>query len=918
MKKPVKIYLGLAALAVLFGIAGLSSHKALAAGLTTTQLDNATYKIIGAAEIDGTIGGTTVKFIDNNPFDSNHNYKPQSSLFCDGTVYGSNGTSDALKGITLNVSFSSLVSSGGTSINAAENLDYLDSSGNCVNYQNTIAFVKQADGSYIGSLINKTGACDPSTNSNCFCSSQGCALESAPVTTDQASTSCEASAGTSLAWLMCPLFSAASSIVQSTINIFENLLSFTVAQDLGNQSSQDSVKLTWSIIKNIASVVLVIVMLVMVFSQAISIGPFDAYTIRKILPKLVAAVILMQLSWPLVAWIIDLFNDLGNGLQDLMFAPFGGGGTLNDLGALINHAGISTAEAGVFNWVGLLTVGVATLAALPTALFLAVAAIIGLFIAIITLIFRKILIILLLIFAPLALVAWILPGTQRYWKLWSDNLIKVLAMYPLVVAIIAVGRIFAFVAGPQTLGLDTFATRFLAMLFVLVGFIGPLFILPRTFKWGGGIMSAAGGAIMNAGNRINKGLEQPIKGFGERQQGKWAKQYNPEAGLGSRVLRRIQSGNVLPTKRSQRLAIAKGDKWNQERDEEAAALIGRKGEKALAEGYTTVLRDDKGRALSAARFKTDAQGRYLDKDGQVTTDESKYQRELAREGEAVATDTKQGVAAMKQMWVDLAENGRDSHERKMAVRQLIATSSWPEVQGAYTQSGKRVIDTEAWGNSVTFSPEDYPKVLRSRVDAAPHIINSADKAYSDYAKVENARRAAAGLAPISDVEARDFKSAFRINFAIDKQMSNEDFATQSDGFWAETARMANYDGPDEEIRKQAQTIRENLKKRLGAIQAIGGTAPQQLLGHLASGGALEESVNEALGDTNIRQYLAPPGRPPSGAPPQPAGNVIIEPGGAEVRIPHAPPPAGTGWSAGQELPPDIIEPPENPPQEPQQ
>ncbi len=742
--------------------------------------------------------------------------------------------------------------------------------------------------------------------------------------TGDASSSCEANAGTSLAWVMCPLFSAMSSIVQSTINIFENLLSFT-GSDLGSpncpvsdQSCQTgtSVWTTWSILKNLASIVLVIVMLIMVFSQAVSFGPFDAYTIRKMLPKLVAAVILMQLSWPLVTWVIDVFNDVGKGLQDLLFAPFGGSSTLNDLGRLINHAGISTAEAGVFNWVGLLGVGIATVAALPTALFLAFAAVLGLLVAVITLIFRKVLIILLVIFAPLAIIAWTLPGTQRYWKLWSDNLLKVLAMYPLVVALVAGGRIFAYVAGPQTTGLDGFAARLLALLFVLVGFIGPLFILPRTFKWGGSIMAAAGGAIAQMENRINKSAEQPIKGFGERIQGWGASKYNPnkeQAGWASRTSRRILSGNVVPfSKRSQRLAIAKGDKWKQERLEEALALDKRKGEFAMKNGYeTAVLTDDN---TSFAKYRTDAAGNILNKRGRV-----RYQKQAdgsfrdVRTGQAT-TDFKDadkvavssydeadkrtlyGVAAMKQMWVDLADEGRDDFEKTAAIRQLIATSSWPEVQGSLSRKGNKVIDTESWANVVTTSPEDYPKVLRSRVDATPHIDNAAKQAL--------AQAKASGQVFKSAQEEKDFISSFRVKYSIEKQMSNEDFATQSDGYWEEVARTANMKDSNGQLTRDAQEIQTALRARLQAIHDIGGTAPQQLLGHLQNGGALQKNVESALGVDagQLSMYLKAQEQIPDAIRVSAEGGSVITPSGTSYSTGNVP-----GGQRTVEITPEIIQ-----------
>ena len=48
----------------------------------------------------------------------------------------------------------------------------------------------------------------------------------------------------------------------------------------------------WDSVRDIALALLAIITLVMVFSQAVSIGPFDAYTVKKVLPRLIIAGIL--------------------------------------------------------------------------------------------------------------------------------------------------------------------------------------------------------------------------------------------------------------------------------------------------------------------------------------------------------------------------------------------------------------------------------------------------------------------------------------------------------------------------------------------------------------------------------------------------------------------------------------------------
>ena len=50
----------------------------------------------------------------------------------------------------------------------------------------------------------------------------------------------------------------------------------------------------------------------------------DAYTLRRMLPRVVAGAIVLTISWPLMKFFVTLSNDLGYGIQSLLYAPFHG------------------------------------------------------------------------------------------------------------------------------------------------------------------------------------------------------------------------------------------------------------------------------------------------------------------------------------------------------------------------------------------------------------------------------------------------------------------------------------------------------------------------------------------------------------------------------------------------------------------
>lgn len=214
----------------------------------------------------------------------------------------------------------------------------------------------------------------------------------------------------------------------------------------------------------------------------------SSYNLKKIVPRLVAAVVLIQLSWVLSTYAVSLANDIGRSLSTVMYAPFPD--NIDDITVALGKVGGAGVEvsAGVIfaGGVGLAVLsGISVLGLIILAVPVLLAVAIGWFV----LVLRQILVIMCVLFFPFALLAWVLPGTERYWKMFKDNFLKLLLMYPMIVGLIAAGRIFGYV-GASAGGVAGFCI-------VLIGFFGPLLILPKTFQWGGAALGAMGGAVIN-------------------------------------------------------------------------------------------------------------------------------------------------------------------------------------------------------------------------------------------------------------------------------------------------------------------------------------------------------------------------------------------------------------------------------------
>ena len=78
----------------------------------------------------------------------------------------------------------------------------------------------------------------------------------------------------------------------------------------------------WNSFRVLGIAIIVIAGLIMVISTALGFEFFDAYTIKKVLPRILVAIIGISLSWWLLEWLAELTNDLGVGVRSLIYFPF--------------------------------------------------------------------------------------------------------------------------------------------------------------------------------------------------------------------------------------------------------------------------------------------------------------------------------------------------------------------------------------------------------------------------------------------------------------------------------------------------------------------------------------------------------------------------------------------------------------------
>ncbi len=316
---------------------------------------------------------------------------------------------------------------------------------------------------------------------------------------------CESSGG-SLSWIFCPVIEGLAEASDGIYNSFIQPLLETPGVDVGDDSTTRQV---WDQMRLYGNIILVIGMLVVVFGQAIGGGLVDAYTAKKVLPRILIAAILLNLSLYIVAVIIDITNLLGRSLNDLIISPFEEIGQatykIGDAAAGLGLTGMLLGAGGTglliaAGGLGIIIQFLLLFILLPA--FLAFIGIMG------TLILRMGIIQFLVIISPIAFALYCLPNTEKYFKQWWNLLFKTAMVYPIVAVIFAMTDVLFLTIGQANTGI-------LGDVVKIVVLIIPLFLIPFAFKMSGGAMGAIYGAINNAsapGKNLLKGTRQKAMG----------------------------------------------------------------------------------------------------------------------------------------------------------------------------------------------------------------------------------------------------------------------------------------------------------------------------------------------------------------------------------------------------------------------
>ena len=282
-----------------------------------------------------------------------------------------------------------------------------------------------------------------------------------------------------IGWIVCPVMTFMGKLNDAAFKLISGFL--IVEPKLLTDPETES---AWKSFRDLANAAFVIAFLIILYSQMSGSG-ISNYGIKKLLPKLIIAAVLVNISYYICQIAVDLSNIVGGSVYSFFKdVPTATDATSDFSGGLSWEKVIGYAIA----------VTAAVLVAILLAFTLGTAALLAFAMTVIILVARKAALVLLVVVSPLAFVAYLLPNTEDWFKKWWKMFSTLLMVFPVVGVIFGASTLAARIINNSSGAPDD--STILLQLTALGIMAVPLFAVPIVLK---GAMAAAG----SIGNKLS-------------------------------------------------------------------------------------------------------------------------------------------------------------------------------------------------------------------------------------------------------------------------------------------------------------------------------------------------------------------------------------------------------------------------------
>ena len=317
-----------------------------------------------------------------------------------------------------------------------------------------------------------------------------------PPSENSTGTSCDVQG---IGWFICPV---SNWLADGIDFMYSALQQFLKTKPLETTNQNSGIYLAWVIMRNISNVAFIVAFLVIIYSQLTSVG-ISNYGVKKMIPRLVIAAVLVNLSFTICAILLDLSNIAGYAFQDAFM------GIKNTISTVGENTSTWTWSR-VINIAlsnGALAIGAVAFTTELLPMLVPAATLAGLTLLLILLIMaaRQALIIILIIISPLAFVCYLLPGTEKWFKKWRDSFLTMLVFFPAFSVVFGGAQLAGILIIQNASGPNGAIMHVLGMLVQII----PLAITPLIMKFSGGVLGKFAGFV----NDKNKGWYDRTKNW---------------------------------------------------------------------------------------------------------------------------------------------------------------------------------------------------------------------------------------------------------------------------------------------------------------------------------------------------------------------------------------------------------------------
>lgn len=311
---------------------------------------------------------------------------------------------------------------------------------------------------------------------------------------DETKDACQEQVG-SLSWIVCPTSSVIAGATDALYSAIEDMLVVNPIS-MGNDSP---IYLVWKYLRGLTNVIFIICLLIVIYSQLTGIG-LQNYGIKRILPRLIISVILVNLSFLICALAVDVSNVIGDSLRGT-FETIGEQVLANaEAGEAVQNFHLSEFLAVIISGGTIAGFTISALGGGGYIFYMLLVVLIGALVAVIsgliTIASRQALVALLIMVSPLAFVAYLLPNTEKWFEKWKDLLFRMLVFYPM----------FSFLFGASQLVGYTLILAAKNAFGIILGVAVQIF--PLFFGWG---LMKMSGTVLEAINRGVRKMAAPIQ-----------------------------------------------------------------------------------------------------------------------------------------------------------------------------------------------------------------------------------------------------------------------------------------------------------------------------------------------------------------------------------------------------------------------